>query len=140
MSYHIKRVDPYWMTHPAVGAGVVAGVALCCVGILAKQTVLVIAGFAITGVSVFLATKIAVSALLGTLGFFGGLATFILFPADKVADMSFMLRVLSTLLFMLLYTVLMDAVVLAASFFYNLFGAIWGGIYLDIEQAGPEGE
>ncbi len=140
MSYHIKRIDPYWMTSPAIGAGVVAGVVLCCVGILLKQTVLTIIGFAITGVAVFLATKIAVSAVLGTLGFFGGLATFILFPADRAADLSFMLRILSTALFMLLYTVLMDALVLAGAFFYNLFGAIWGGIHLDIEQAGPEGE
>src|SRR5437870_772991 len=126
MSYHIKRIDPYWMTHPLVGAGVAGGVALCAVGVMISSAFLAVGGLIITGVAAFLATRVAVSAVLLSLGFFGGLATFILFPAKDVATMSLAMRGLSTIVFTLLYAVLMDAIVLTAAFLYNLFGALWG--------------
>ena len=55
--------------------------------------------------------------------------------------MSFPLKMLSTLLFTVFYTVLMDGVVLLICVLYNLFaGAIGlGGFSLDLEEGPTDG-
>lgn len=148
MSYHIKRVDPYWMTNPVLWVGVPVGAAIAYFGSRMGASnpqgiaplIIVFIGGLIATLPVFLSTKPAVSAVLSVLGFVGGFMTFIAFPTDRTVTMSIPMRLLSTVLFTYLYLILMDALVLTGSFLYNLFGAIWGGIHLDIEQAGPEGE
>ncbi|MBI4347386.1 MAG: hypothetical protein HY553_11055 [Elusimicrobia bacterium] len=138
MSYQVKRIDPYWMTHPMIPVGVVAGAVLALVGHQSDKAVVGIAGLIVAGISVVLAAKPVISAVLGTLGVFGGLVTFVILPQPQMVGMPIGMRFVSTILFALLYMVLMDALVLAIAFLYNLFGAGMRGIGLDIEETAGE--
>lgn len=138
MSYQIKRIDPYWITHPAVPLAGVAGIVIGIVGVAYQKQPLTLGGAGLLGVSVLLATRPVVSAVLGGLGLLGGLATFVLLPNQQVVELGLPWKLLSSLLFTLLYTVLMDALVLAVAFLYNLFGLSLGGVGIDIEES--EGE
>lgn len=135
MSYQVKRIDPYWMTHPMIPVAVVAGGVLALVGHQSDKAVIGIGGLIIAGVSVVLAAKPVISAVLGTLGVFGGLVTFVILPQPQMVGMPIGMRFVSTLLFALLYMVLMDALVLAIAFLYNLFGAGMRGVGIDIEES-----
>ena len=138
MSYRIRRIDPFWMPHPAVLA--VAGIGLI-VGLFGYQKqslpLSLIGGIAMGG-GILVATKPAVSAVLGSLGLFGGLVTFVIMPNPQLVNLSVLWRLVSTLFFALLYMVLMDALVLVVSALYNFFGGSlnMGGIHLDIEESG----
>src|ERR1044071_7179504 len=108
MSYRVRRINPYWNKNPILpivaAAGVVLGLLLASKEIFIPA--LVCGGVA--GVAIFLATQPAVSAVLATLGFLGGVMTFIIFPKADILSMSGGMRLLSTVLFTLFYTVLMD--------------------------------
>ncbi|MDE2141854.1 MAG: hypothetical protein KGL74_04920 [Elusimicrobia bacterium] len=141
MSYRVKRIDPYWIKNPVLPVVAIAGV-LAALGLVTHDMVpLAIVSAVIGGLAVILATQPAVSAVLGTLGFIGGLTTFVLVPNSQNAAMTLPLKLLSTVLFTLFYTVLMDGVVLLIAVLYNLFaGAIGlGGLRLDLEDDGAEG-
>ena len=138
MSYQIKRIDPYWMTHPMVPILVAAGAVIALIGHQTDRNFIGIVGVVVMGVAVLVATKPVLSAVLGTLGVFGGLVTFVVLPNPQMVGMSLLLKLLSTLLFAALYMVLMDALVLAIAFLYNLFGAGLRGISLDLEEAAGE--
>lgn len=142
MSYRVKRIDPYWIRNPALPAAAVIGVGAALALISKGMVVPAILGAVVGGAAVILATKPAVTAVLGTLGLVGGLTTFIFVPNSQSADMSLALRLLSTVLFMLFYTVLMDGVVLLIAVLYNLFaGAIGlGGLSVELEDEGAEPE
>lgn len=135
MSYQVKRIDPYWMTHPMIPVLVVAGAVLALIGHQSDKGFIGIAGLVVAGVAVLLAAKPVISAVLATLGVFGGLVTFVILPQPQMVGMPLMMRFLSTLLFALLYMVLMDALVLAVAFLYNLFGVGMKGVSIDIEEA-----
>jgi hypothetical protein len=94
----------------------------------------------IGGAAVVASTKPAVSAVLATLGLIGGLTTFVLVPSAQNALMSIPMKLLSTLLFMIFYTVLMDGIVLLICVFYNLFAGLFGlgGLSLDLEDDAVE--
>ena len=142
MSYRVKRIDPYWMKNPVLPVVAVVGV-LAGLALISKDMVVpAIASVVIGGVAVILSTQPAVSAVLGTLGLIGGLMTFVLVPNSQNAAMSLPMRLLSTLLFTLFYTVLMDGVVLIIAVLYNLFagGIGLGGLSLDLEDDGGAGE
>ncbi|OGS40424.1 MAG: hypothetical protein A2506_11110 [Elusimicrobia bacterium RIFOXYD12_FULL_66_9] len=138
MSYRVKRIDPYWMTNPALPIVAVVGVLVALVAVQRGMFPVAIIGAVVGGLAVFLSTKPAVSAVLGTLGLLGGLTTFLIVPNSQNAAMTIPLRLLSTVLFTLFYTVLMDGVVLLIAVLYNLFsGAIGlGGLSLDLEDEG----
>lgn len=138
MSYQVKRIDPYWITHPMIPVLVVAGAVLALIGHQADKAFIGIGGLVVAGVAVLLATKPVISAVLSTLGVFGGVVTFIVLPQPQMVGMPILMRLLSTVLFALLYMVLMDALVLAVAFLYNLFGAGLRGIGLEIEETGAE--
>lgn len=150
MSYQIRRIDPYWIAHPIVLALAVGGALLSCVGILIEQrgsagpvsgSTLVILGALVAGAAILLAAKPAISATFGALGLIGFSFSFFFLPDLQMAGQSFGRKLLAAALAGLMYMPLMDALVLAAAFFYNFFGAVLGGgIALDIEQAGPEGD
>ncbi|MBI5202235.1 MAG: hypothetical protein HY925_11655 [Elusimicrobia bacterium] len=138
MSYQVKRIDPYWMTHPMIPVLVIAGAVLALIGHQSDKAIIGIGGLVVAGIAVLLAAKPVISAVLATLGVFGGLITFVILPQPQMVGMPMMMRFLSTLLFALLYMVLMDALVLAIAFLYNLFGVGMKGISIDLEESGSE--
>ena len=142
MSYRVKRIDPYWMKNPVLPAVAVVGV-LAALALISKEMLVpAIISVVIGGLAVILSTQPAVSAVLGTLGLIGGLMTFVFVPNSQNATMSLPMRLLSTVLFTLFYTVLMDGVVLIIAVLYNLFagGIGLGGLSLDLEDDGGAGE
>jgi hypothetical protein len=142
MSYRVKRIDPYWMKNPVLPVVAVVGVLAALALITRDMVVPAIASVVVGGAAVILATQPAVSAVLGTLGLMGGLMTFVFVPNSQNAAMALPMRLLSTLLFTLFYTVLMDGVVLIIAVLYNLFagGVGLGGLSLDLEEDGGAGE
>src|SRR5665213_1757443 len=119
MSYRVKRIDPYWIKNPILPAVAVIGVGAALALITKDMVVPAIAAAVVGGAAVILSTQPAVSAVLGTLGLLGGLMTFVLVPNSQNASMALSMRLLSTLLFTLFYTVLMDGVVLLIAVLYN---------------------
>ena len=142
MSYRVRRIDPYWIKNPILPVVAVVGV-LAALALITKDMVVpAIAAAVVGGGAVILSTQPAVSAVLGTLGLVGGLMTFVIVPNNQSANMAMSMRLLSTLLFTMFYTVLMDGVVLLISVLYNLFaGAIGlGGLSFDLEDDAGTGE
>lgn len=139
MSYRIRRIDPFWIAHPAVIAVILIGLILGLIGYTKGQTLLLAIGGGAMLVGVCVATRPAVSGVLATLGFFGGLFTFVLFPNPQVVDSSLGWRLVSTLFFAAMYMGLMDALILVVAALYNFFSTTvrMGGIELDIEET-PE--
>jgi hypothetical protein len=142
MSYRVKRIDPYWNKNPILPIVAALGLGAGLVLINREMVPAAIAAAAVGGIAILLMTQLAVSAVLGTLGLAGGLMTFIIMPNSQNAAMSLPMKLLSTLLFTLFYTVLMDGVILLVSVLYNLFaGAVGlGGLSLDLEDDGGAGE
>jgi hypothetical protein len=130
------------MKNPILPVVAVVGV-LAALGLISKEMVApAIAAAVVGGAAVILSTQPAVSAVLGTLGLIGGLMTFVFVPNSQNATMAISMRLLSTLLFTLFYTVLMDGVVLLVAVLYNLFagGIGLGGLSFDLEDDGGAGE
>ncbi|MBI3564691.1 MAG: hypothetical protein HY079_05795 [Elusimicrobia bacterium] len=141
MSYRVKRIDPYWIKNPILPVVALVGVGIALALVSRDMMAPAVIAAAIGGIAVIASTKPAVSAVLGTLGLIGGLVTFILVPNAQNAAMTAPLRLLSTVLFTLFYTILMDGVVLIIAVLYNLFAGVvgLGGVSLDLEDEG-EGE
>lgn len=140
MSYRVRRIDPYWIKNPILPVVAVVGIG-AALALIGRDMVMPAIGAAVVGgVAIILSTQPAVSAVLGTLGLLGGLMTFVLVPNSQNAAMAMSMRLLSTLLFTLFYTVLMDGVVLLVAVLYNLFagGLGLGGLSLDLGE--DEGE
>ena len=78
----------------------------------------------------------AVPAVLLLLGLFGGVVTFFIVPNPQLGDAGPSVRFLATGLFALLYTVLMNALLIVAAFLYNLFVGVVGlrGIKVELES------
>jgi hypothetical protein len=141
MSYRIRRIDPFWIAHPVVIVVILIGLILGLIGYTKGQTLLLAVGGGAMLIGVCVATRPAVSGVLATLGFFGGLFTFVLFPNPQVVDSSVAWRLVSTLFFAAMYMGLMDALVLVVAALYNFFSATakLGGIELDIEESAEAG-
>lgn len=137
MSYRIKRIDPFWIAHPCVIGVAVFGVILALVGYSKNNIAIQIVGGVMMSGGVLVATKHAVSAVLGVLGLIGGLVTFILLPNPELATTPLVWRFVSTGFFALLYMVLMDALVLVVCGLYNLFGGTLnlGVLELELEES-----
>lgn len=140
MSHQIRRINPFWHTHPMIAVVVVIGAVLGLAGYQKDVKALSILGAAVAGLAIVFAAKPVVSAVLGTLGVFGGLVTFVLVPNLQMAGLSMIYRLLSTLLFALFYMILMDALVLVVSVLYNLFAGTvgLGGIALELDSQAEE--
>src|SRR5438105_211805 len=138
MSYQLRRINPFWLTHPMVPTAVAIGGILGLIGFATAKPWLALVGGVVAGIGILLGTKPAVSALLGTLGLFGGLVTFVVVPNANALTMSIVMRLVSALLFGAFYMVLMDALVLVVSVLYNFFaGALGlGGVTLEFEATG----
>lgn len=137
MSYQLKRIDPFWHTHPMIPTAVAIGAICAAIGWATNKTPVAILGGFIAGVAVIAATRPAITALLGTLGLFGGLVSFVIVPNLNNAGMTMPMKLISTLLFAAFYMVLMDALVLVISVLYNLYGNTIGlsGIRFELAEA-----
>ncbi len=135
MSYQLKRIDPFWHTHPMIPTGVAIGAILALIGYSTNKPIAAVAGGVIAGIAIIAAARPVVSALLGSLGLFGGLVTFVFVPNLSAAGMTIGMKLVSALLFSVFYMVLMDALVLVIAVLYNLFGVTLGlgGLKLDLE-------
>lgn len=140
MSYQLRRINPFWLTHPMVPTAVAVGGILGLIGFATTKPILAVIGGGAAGIGVLLGTKPGVSALLGSLGLFGGLVTFVFVPNANALTMNLGMRLVSAILFAAFYMVLMDALVLVVSVLYNFFaGALGlGGIRLELESGEDE--
>lgn len=142
MSYRVKRIDPFWIKNPILPVVAIVGVLVALVGVQQVKTAVAIGGAIVGGLAIFLSTRPAVSAVLGTLGLLGGIVTFLAVPSPSTLGMSMGLRLVSTLLFTVFYTVLMDGVVLLVCVLYNLFAGVvgLGGLSVELEDEGGDAE
>lgn len=132
MSYRIVRVDPFWLKTPVLPGIAVVAAGAALLAARAGQTPVTIAAAAACGISIFLATKPALSGVFAVFGLIGGAVAFLLGPGSGLSPA---LRLLATAGFSLFYMVLMDGVVLAVSLIYNLFTrAGLGGFSLELEN------
>jgi len=137
MTQHLKRIDPYWHTHPMIPTGVAIGAILALVGYLKDKPVLAVVGAVIAALAILFAARPVLSAVLGTLGLAGGLLSFVVVPNLSAAGMSLGLKLVATLMFAFFYMVLMDALVLVLAVLYNLFSSTLGlrGVTLELDAA-----
>ncbi|MCX5795717.1 MAG: hypothetical protein NTY77_09510 [Elusimicrobia bacterium] len=137
MTQQVKRVDPYWHTHPMIPTGVAVGAILALIGYLKAATVLAVVGGAVAALAILFAARPVLSAVLGTLGLAGGLLSFVVVPNLSAAGMSLPLKLVATLMFAVFYMVLMDALILVLSVLYNLFSDTFGmsAVRLELEAA-----
>lgn len=142
MSYQLKRIDPFWHTHPMIPTGVVIGGICGAIGFATGKPIIAGLGGVVAAIAILAAAKPVVSALLATLGLFGGLVTFVFVPNVNAATMSTPMRLAAALLFALFYMVLMDGLVLVVSALYNFFaGTIgFGGVRLELAEAAEQEE
>ena len=143
MSYQLKRINPFWHTHPMVPTGVAVGGILGVVGFMTGKPIVGGAGGLIVAAAILFAARPVLSALLGTLGVLGGMAQFIVLPRDlNASTLSLPMRWGAALLFGLFYMVLMDALVLVVAVLYNLYAGTLGlgGVRLELETAEDDEE
>ena len=140
MAYRVRRIDPFWLAHPAGIAAAVIGLVLALFGYSKGNPSLSIVGGVLLGIGVLVATKPAVTGVLATLGFFGGIVNFVVLPNAQLGGASLPWKLVSTLFFALLYTVLMEALVLVVAALYNLFAGSMnaGALEIEIEDSGTE--
>ena len=140
MSYRLRRIDPFWKPSPVVLGVAGVGLVIGLFGFSRQSWLLMLIGGIALTVGVLMAAKPAVSAVLGCLGLFGGLVTFVIMPNAQMTGLAVTWRLIATVVFSLLYMVLMDALVMVVAALYNFFNDSlgWGGIHLDFEEAPSE--
>ena len=92
MSYQLKRINPFWHTHPMIPTGVAIGAILAVIGFVTGKAIIGGLGGLIVAGAILFATRPVLSALLGTLGLLGGLAQFVVLPNMNAASMSIPMR------------------------------------------------
>jgi len=137
MTQQVKRIDPYWHTHPMIPTGVAIGAILALIGYLKDKPVLFVAGLVIAGLAILFAARPVMSAVLGSLGLAGGLLSLVVVPNLSTAGMSLGLKLVAALMFAVVFMVLWDAIVLVLAALYNLYSHTLGlsGVRLDLETA-----
>lgn len=136
MSYQLRRIDPFWHTHPMIPTGVAIGGILAAAGWMTNKPIVGAFGGVVAAIAILAGTRPVISSLLGTLGLFGGLVSFVFVPSLQNAGMSLPMRLVSTALFSVFYMVLMDGLVLVVAALYNLFSGVigLGGIRLELDS------
>jgi len=72
--------------------------------------------------------------VFGVLGIVIGIFTFFLFPTEIARNLSIGARLLSWLIFVVLYTAIMVAGIVLVAWLYNVVVAKIGGITIELEQ------
>ena len=106
------------------------------IGFATMKPSLAVVGGVVAGIGILLGTKPGISAMLGSLGVFGGLVTFVFVPNMNALSMGLGMRIVSAVLFGAFYMVLMDALVLVVAVLYNFYaGALGlGGFKLEFDS------
>lgn len=131
MSYRIKRIDPFWFKHPALGGAAVVFGAVALYGARTGSTAALAFGAIFGAATVILATKPALSAVFASFGLLGGVLAFL---AGSSAGMSPGLRLAATAGFGVFYAALMDVAVLGVAVVYNAYTRVgFKGLSLDLE-------
>jgi hypothetical protein len=140
MSFQLKRINPFWHTHPMIPTAVAIGGICGAMGYAKGVLALALLGGLVAGAGILAAARPALSALLATLGLLGGLVTFVIAPDLNASTYTAPWKITSILFYTLFYTVLMDAIVLVVSVIYNFFaGAVGlGGLRLELESIEEE--
>ena len=140
MSYQVKRINPYWHTHPMIPTAVAIGGICALVGYKTQNHIIALLGGVIAAGSILAAARPVLSAMLAALGFFGGIVQFLVVPSLEIVQMTIPMRVLSAVLFGVFYMVLMDALVLVVAVLYNLFAGAVGfrGLSVELETVDDE--
>jgi len=150
MAYQVRRIDPFWFRHPLIAALTIGGIALGLAGLAVQANASaagvaapgygtpVYIGLILGGMGALLMTKPAVSAAVGCVALLGGISTFVLQPSASGEGLPLLSRIVAALVWWLVYTALMDAVVLLAASLYNLFALSFGGVTVDLEEAADE--
>ncbi|MBI4679535.1 MAG: hypothetical protein HY748_18335 [Elusimicrobia bacterium] len=146
MNYQVRRVNPYWHSHPLILGAVVLGVVVGLVGIRIEAPVLrgltVALGCLVAGIAVLLSTRPVLSAFFATLGLLGGLFVFLRPGSPYAASMVLWQKFLSTVMFVYFYTILWDAIALVAVVLYNFYSDTvgLGGVRLELDSDEASGE
>ncbi len=140
MNYQVRKLDFTWMLNAGTLGGAVVGLVLAMVGYRSNSLVLLVAGSGIYSAAVLAITRPVLSGLLGILGLFGGVLTFFLLPNPEVGAMPALTKLFATLLFTVLYTVLMDTLLVVGSKLYNLLIQGLGLKGISVELAAEEAE
>lgn len=140
MSYQLKRINPYWHTHPMIPTAVAIGGICALVGYKTQNHVIALLGGLVAAGAILAAARPVISAMLAALGFFGGIVQFLVVMNLEVSQMTVPMRLLSAFLFGVFYMVLMDALVLVVAVLYNLFAGTVGfsGLTLELETVEEE--
>ena len=140
MSYRVKRIDPYWFTHPALPIAALAGAMLALGAGFAEKPMLAIVGALTASVAILLATRPAITGTVMLLGFLGGLVTFVITPNMQNAALTIGQKAMSVGFYTLFYAVLTEGALLLLCVVYNFFSAVssLGGLSLDLEDEGGE--
>ena len=135
MSYNLKRINPYWLTHPMIPTAVAIGGLCGLIGYARQSLLLSVVGGVVAGAAILLAARPVLSAVMGSLGLLGGCVQFLVLPT--ATDLSLAYRLVSVILFGLFYMVLMDALILVVAVLYNAYAGVVGlqGLTLEFETA-----
>jgi hypothetical protein len=141
MNYRVRRIDPYWLSHPVLPVVAIVGV---LAGLFFASSAMLwpaVAGGVVGGIAILLEVKPGITAVMSVFGLVGGLTTFIFAPQPEIQAMAPWLRAVSVIFFVAFYTVLMDGIVLFISVLYNLFAGPVGleGISIELEAESSEG-
>jgi hypothetical protein len=142
MNYRVRRLDPYWLTNPVLPIVAVIGVLAALALINSGQVAASIAAASVGGVAILLMTQTGISAVMAVFGLMNALNLYIFFPRSiDIATMSPLMRGVSTVVFTVVFTVLMDGIILFVSVLYNLFAGVvgLGGLSIELEAGTEDG-
>lgn len=140
MNYNVKRLEVTWKLNTFTVVAAVVGLGVAFLGFRGANILLLVVGTALYGGSIFMIARPVLSALLLILGLFGGLLTFFLVPNPEILNMTFKTKFAAMLMFMALYTVLMDTLLVVGSQLYNLLIQAGGLRGIGLELAPEEEE
>ncbi len=140
MAYQLKRVDPFWHTHPMIPTAVVIGGILGFIGYARQSMPIAVVGGAVAALALFFAARPSVSLVLATVGFLGGLVQYVVAPGLNASTLTLLEKIFSIAFYTVFYAALMDAVVLVLAVLYNFYaGAVgFGGIRVELDTVEDE--
>ena len=138
MKYDLKRIDPYWHTHPMIPTAVVGGAILVLMSWRTGHASLGVGGGLLAAIAVIWGVRPALSGLMMGLGLFAGILYLGVLPPASMAGYGLGARILAISFFALFYMVLMDALFLVVSVCYNFLAGVTdlGGLRFEFEPAG----
>jgi hypothetical protein len=138
MKFDLKRIDPYWHTHPMIPTAVVGGAILVLMSWRTGHALVGMGGGLLAALAVIWAVRPALSGLVMGLGLFAGILYFGVLPPAAMAGYGIGSRLMAIGFFALFYMILMDSLFLVVSVCYNFLAGVTdlGGLRFEFEQAG----